>query len=329
MKVLNGPEISPGSASHKIFKRGAAVTIGNFDGVHLGHREIIARLRNKASELSIPTVVMTFDPHPRKVLSSSPENINLILDFRTKCRIFESLGIDVVVKEEFSREFASQSPREFIDRRLMRLNPRAIVVGYDFNFGRGGAGSVEMLEEEGRKRNFTVETVEAFHADGVIVSSSRIRNLIEGGEVAMAEKLLGRPYSVFGHVIKGHGRGRRLGFPTANIDISTVLLPCDGVYAGEVIVKNRDLHAMVNIGTNPTFGDIARTLEACILHFHEDIYGIEVEVRFRERIRSEKKFSGPEQLIEQIKHDQRAIERFFQTHGTSGKPGGSSSCAAS
>ncbi len=316
MKVLSGADIARGGTAQNTFSAGTAVSIGNFDGVHRGHREILARLMRRAEELGTLSVVMTFDPHPRKVLSG-PEGLKLITGLNTKCRIFESLGLDYLIKMDFTSEFAALSPQEFIEKWLMLLSPRAVVIGYDFNFGRGGAGTFDILEAEGRKRGFTVEMVEALSVEGMTVSSSRIRNLIEGGEVGTAEKLLGRPYSVFGKVIKGHGRGQRLGFPTANVGATEELLPCDGVYAGEVVIDNQALPAMVNIGANPTFEDMARSVEACILNFNDDIYGKEIEVRFRDRIRSEIKFPDPEALVEQIKHDQKTIERFFQSRGTS------------
>lgn len=314
MKVFAGVELAPGGAARQALKDGCAVTIGNFDGVHLGHQKILNRVLERSAQLSVPSVVMTFDPHPRKALSN-PAALKLITDTRMKSRIFERLDVDYLIIVSFTREFAMQSPQGFIDWWIAPARPKAVVVGYDFNFGRGGSGSFEALQKEGEKRGFTTEMIEAYRIDGVAVSSSRIRNLIEGGEVALAEKFLGRPYTVAGHVVKGHGRGRRLGFPTANIDTDAELLPCDGVYAGEVVVGGRKLPAMVNIGSNPTFDDIARSVEACILNFNEDIYNIEVEVRYRERIRSEVKFPNAQALVEQIKSDQKTIEAYFRKLG--------------
>jgi len=222
------------------------------------------------------------------------------------------MGIDILVILKFDRAFASQSPAEFIGNWLMMLKPKAVVVGYDFNFGRGGSGTLDILRQEGEMRGFDVEVVEASRVDGMVVSSSRIRNLVAAGEVARAAELLGRPFSVSGPVIKGHGRGRKLGFPTANIDTSAEMLPADGVYAGEALVDSDAYPAMINIGSNPTFDDIARSLEACFFNFNRDIYGNEVEVKFLERIRSEIKFKGPEELIAQIERDQALIEEFFK-----------------
>jgi len=324
MEIFRETDSASGAAIEAL-RNGSALTIGNFDGIHLGHREILARVHKWSGELKVPSVVMTFDPHPRKVLSS-PAGLRLITDNRSKCGIFDMLEVDYMLIVEFTREFASLAPMDFIEKWLMPLSPRAIVVGYDFNFGRGGAGSLETLEKEGARSNFSVEMVPAYKVEGVSVSSSRIRNLIEAGEVAMAEKFLGRPFSVYGQVIKGHGRGRKLGFPTANINVAAELLPCDGVYAAEVALEDGVHAAMLNIGSNPTFEDMARSVEACILDFDRDMYGMEVEARFRERIRSEIKFPGPDALIEQINQDKKAIERFFQKHGKSSPLVISSSC---
>lgn len=325
MKIFRGDDVTPGGAAQQALKDGSVVTIGNFDGVHLGHRKILDRVRENAARMGLPSVVLTFDPHPRKVLSS-PDSLRLITDSRVKCGIFELLGVDVMAVINFTREFASESAEKFIDKWLMMLSPRAVVVGYDFNFGRGGAGSIDMLKAEGARRGFGVEVTPAFQADGMVVSSSRIRNLVEGGEVELAEKLLGRPYSVLGPVIKGHGRGKRLGIPTANIGTEAELLPCDGVYAGEVALEDKPLPAMVNVGANPTFDDMYRSVEACILDFDEDIYGREIELRFRRRIRSEIKFSGPEELVAQIEKDKKSIRKFFRHYGVSLTPGLAKRC---
>lgn len=289
---------------------GSAVTIGNFDGIHLGHRAILRRLKECSAELGVPSVMLTFDPHPRKVLSS-PASLRLLTDTGDKCRLIEKFGIDIFLTIKFDRKFAALSPSEFIENWIMPLNPGAVIVGYDFNFGRGGSGSMDLLREIGGRRGFHVEMVDKTSVEGVTVSSSRIRNLVEGGEVALAEKLLGRPYSVSGPVVRGHGRGRKLGFPTANIATRAEILPDDGVYAGQVVMDGKPLPAMINIGSNPTFNDIARSLEACILDFDDDLYGMDLEVRFLERVRNEVKFSGPEKLAEQITRDQVFIEEFF------------------
>ncbi len=319
MKIFRGDDVTPGGPAQQALKGGSVVSIGNFDGVHLGHREILDRVHEKAGQMGLPSVVMTFDPHPRKVLSS-PESLRLITDVRVKCAIFELLEVDVMAIINFTREFASESAEQFIDKWLMMLSPRQVIVGYDFNFGRGGAGSIDMLETEGARRGFDVEVAPALRADGMVVSSSRIRNLVEGGEVALAEKLLGRPYSVFGPVIKGHGRGKRLGIPTANIGAEAELLPCDGVYAGEVVIEDDPLPAMVNVGANPTFDDMHQSVEACILDFDKDIYGKELELRFRQRVRSEIKFPGPDELVAQIEKDKKSIRKFFEYYGASSTP---------
>lgn len=310
MKVFTDKDVQQGDGLKSIVRGGAVVTIGNFDGVHLGHQAILSLVKQRARELLVPAVVITFDPHPRKVLTA-PEYLKLLSNKKQKCQLLKEFGIDILVTLKFDKSFASQTAAEFIERWLMKFNPKVVVVGYDFSFGRGGAGTLEILKEEGKMRGFLVEVVEASRVDGMVVSSSKIRNLIEAGEIAKANKLLGRPYSLIGPVVKGHGRGRKIGFPTANIDSSAEIVPADGVYAGEVILDGKALPAMVNIGTNPTFEDLARTIEACILNFDRDIYGQEVEVRFLERIRPEIKFKSVEELVKQIEKDQEVIEEFF------------------
>mgnify|MGYP005831603509 CR=1 FL=1 len=311
MKVLSNKDIEQGDTLKAMVADGSVVTIGNFDGVHVGHHAILSLVKQRARELVVPSIVVTFHPHPRKVLSS-PEHLRLLLDKKEKCALLEKIGIDALVTLNFDKSFASQTPVEFIERWLMKFNPKAVVVGYDFSFGRGGAGTLEILKEEGKIRGFVVEVVEASRVDGMVVSSSRIRNLIEAGEIAKANRMLGRPYSLHGSVVKGHGRGRKIGFPTANIDSSAEVVPADGVYAGEVVLAGNALPAMVNIGTNPTFEDMVRTIEACILDFDGDIYGREAEVRFLERIRPEIKFNSVEELVKQIEKDQEVIEEFFR-----------------
>lgn len=311
MRIFSDKDIQQGDGLKEIVADGSVVTIGNFDGVHVGHQAILALVKQRAGELLVPSVVITFDPHPRKVLSA-PEHLRLLLDKKQKRALLEKAGIDVLVTLKFDKSFASQTAVEFIEKWLMKFNPKVVVVGYDFSFGRGGAGTLEILKEEGKMRGFVVEVVEASRVDGMVVSSSKIRNLIEAGEIAKANRLLGRPYSLHGPVVKGHGRGKKLGFPTANVDSSAEIIPADGVYAGEVVLNGKALPAMVNVGTNPTFEDLARTIEACILDFDRDIYGEEVEIRFLERIRSEIKFKSVEELIKQIEKDQQVIEEFFR-----------------
>ena len=296
------------------------VTLGNFDGVHLGHQDIFNRVREEASKVRGEGVVITFEPHPLKVLS--PEKfLPLLTPFRKKMMLIEKSGIKTVLCIEFSPEFSRISPPEFVKKILVeKIGVTKVIIGYNYRFGKGQKGDAQTLKEAGEVFDFEVEVVPPFRIGQTVVSSSKIRDLIQKGEVEQASKLLGRDYPIVGKVVEGAKRGKTLGFPTANLEVSDELYPKPGVFAVEVEWAQQRLHGVASVGTNPTFesGQEEKghpvSLEVHILNFNRNIYGEEIEVNFKRRIRDEVRFETPSLLIEQIKKDiQWAQENVFLT----------------
>ena len=279
------------------------LAIGNFDGVHRGHTAILERVVKRAGRENAQPAILTFHPHPRKIFSG--EEPPLITDFDEKIRLIETQGIAAVFVVGEDRSFYRMSPREFSRRVLHQsLSVVDLFVGYDFSFGKNRSGDIEELRAQGHRLGFGVEKVEAVEVDGTPVSSTEIRRLIGDGAVDRAAQLLGREYSLRGEVVGGMKRGGTLlGFPTANIDFTTRLVPADGVYAVRVTRGGREYFGVANIGDNPTFSDVSLALEVYILDFSEDIYGEVIEISFVRRIRGERAFSGPEELIARIEKD--------------------------
>ncbi len=291
----------------KHFKRtfkNPVLTIGNFDGVHLGHQRIFRLVREKAREIGGQSIVYTFDPHPVQELAPERKPL-LITTPEEKVRLIEEQGIDTLIVAKFTREYAAQTAEEFVKEVLYdEIKIRHIFVGHDFTFGKGRLGNIALLMELGKKYGFHAEMVEAVRVDGLVVSSTRIRQLVALGEMREAAKLLGRPYVLRGEVIHGHGRGsKKLGFPTANIRPTGELIPKPGIYAVWVLCGDQRYPGVVNLGWNPTFQDQKFSVEVHILDFHRDIYGELLGLEFVERLRDERAFTGPEELIAQIKKD--------------------------
>jgi riboflavin kinase/FMN adenylyltransferase len=299
-----------------------AVTLGNFDGLHLGHQKIFDRVKAEALRMGGEAVAITFEPHPLKVLSpqSCPP---LLTPLRKKISLFEQLGIDVVLCIEFTKTFSEISPSDFVKNILVeKVGARKVIVGYNFHFGKKKKGNPQILKQIGSQFNLQVEIVDSLIIDGTTVSSSKIRELIKNGQVEKASKLLGRHYSVQGKIIEGAKRGGRLlGFPTANLEISRELHPLTGVYAVEVLWKGQSFKGVANVGSNPTFqteGEGKISTEVYILDFDEDIYGEEIQVDFVRRIRDEARFDSVPQLITQIQKDvEWAQENVFKTKAPS------------
>ncbi|HHL39452.1 MAG TPA: bifunctional riboflavin kinase/FAD synthetase [Deltaproteobacteria bacterium] len=291
--------------------RGSVVTLGNFDGIHLGHRRILERVRTRARELGAPSTVYTFEPHPLKVVAPE-KSPPLILPLEEKIRLIGGLGIDYLVLADFTKEFASQKPRRFVvDELVERLAVREVMVGHDFSFGKGKGGTVEQLAELGRELGFAVTVIGALTVDGEVVSSSRIRRLIGDGRVGEAARLLTRPFTVYGEVVRGKGLGARLGFPTANIAVETELLPRRGVYAAAVECGPTARRGVANVGTAPTAGGKDLGVEVHILDFDGDLYGSRVAVGFLRRLRDERRFDSLEELAARIRDDCAAARRVF------------------
>jgi riboflavin kinase/FMN adenylyltransferase len=280
------------------------LSIGVFDGVHRGHQALIGKAIAKARTAGLPAVVLTFDPHPSEVIrpGSHPP---VLTPIGRKADLMERLGVDVLCVLPFTVEFSKLSPAEFVHLVLVeKLHATAVVVGDNFRFGARAAGDVALLRTLGREFGFSTEGLEMLQDDDVTLSSTFVRSSIDAGEVGRAAEVLGRPHRIDGIVVRGEGRGRQLGYPTANVHSDKhVAVPADGVYAGWALLRDQRLPAAISVGTNPTFEGRKRTVEAFILDFDEDIYGYDLGVEFIERIRGMEKFDSVEDLIEQMGRD--------------------------
>lgn len=295
--------------------KNAVVTIGTFDGVHLGHQAIFKEMRRLAKEIDGETVVVTFHPHPRQVLSIGTEKLRFICSQEEKMKKFEEFGIDNVVVIPFTKEFASTPSDVFIkDYIIERIHPSIVVVGYDHHFGKNRMGDFEMLTQLGQQYGFRTVQVEAQDIHEVAVSSTKIRNYLWSGNVKAANELLGYPYSVTGIVVVGNKIGRTLGFPTANLDLPNefMMINNPGVYACRTIIEGKSYQAMANTGLRPTIGDRADgdfIIEVNIFDFDGDLYGKTLKVEFIDRIRDEVKFTGLEALKTQLQRDRMKAKK--------------------
>jgi riboflavin kinase/FMN adenylyltransferase len=290
--------------------RRAVITIGAYDGVHLGHQAVISHVRERAADLGAVSAVVTFDRHPASVVR--PESAPLLLTAPDqKMELLDATGVDAVVVVPFNEVQAAESPESFVERVFVNcLNTQLIVVGEDFHFGRHRDGNVDLLRKLGAEHDFDVEPLELLpRPDGVgePVSSTAIRRALAGGDVTRANEMLGRTFEARGSVVTGDQRGRLLGFPTANVEVPNMMsLPADGVYAGWYERANGETHACaINLGRRPTFYEHADSslLEAHLLDFDGDLYGEDARVRFTHFLRSERKFDGIEALKDQLDLD--------------------------
>ena len=284
------------------------ITIGTFDGVHLGHQEIFNVLINKSKYNGCRSFVITFEPHPRMVIQPNSD-LKLLTTFEEKVEILEEMGIDNLLVIPFTKEFSQLTSEEFFRQYILDgTGIKKMVIGYDHRFGKGRDGDEQKIRELGKLNNFEVQKTEAVTISDTVVSSSKIRHALSEGEVKKAAQMLGRNYSFAGKVVVGDKRGRELGFPTANIQLEneSKLIPKNGVYAVKVFLEERIFNGVMNIGLRPTFKDTKIVLsEVHILDFNEDIYGKRIGVEFIERIRDEKKFGSKEELIKQIEIDKQ------------------------
>ncbi len=284
-------------------EKDVSLTVGNFDGVHLGHRELLRRTVSRGRDAGAVAVALTFSPHPVRFFSPGARFYEITAE-PEKADLIARTGIDVLVVESFDGDVGRMWPDEFARQILSRrLRARWVTVGYDFTFGRNRTGSPAMLLEVGRELGFEVDVVPPLVRGGLIVSSTRIRDLLLAGRVREAEELLCRPYRMSGPVVTGAGRGKNLGFPTANIRFSQDLVPLPGVYVVETEIRGRLHRAVASVGFNPTFGENSLGLEVHVMDFDRDIYGEEISVFFRDRIRDERKFKSVRDLVRQIGKD--------------------------
>lgn len=285
------------------------MAIGNFDGVHQGHARIVARLLERAREVRGPAVVFTFDPHPARLLR--PEACPPPLTWtERKAELLADLGIDWVVAYPTDMGLLSLSPRDFFDRVIVEvLDARAVVEGPNFFFGKDRSGNVEKLAEFAAAAGISLDVVTPLKVDGAVVSSSRIRDLVKLGRVGEARQWLTAPYRIRGLVTHGAGRGADLGFPTANLEGIDTLLPEHGVYAGVAWVAGRSTPAALNLGPNPTFGDMKTKVEVHIIGSHQSLYGQILEVDFIDRLRDVRKFDSTDALQQQLESDVQTAGR--------------------
>jgi riboflavin kinase/FMN adenylyltransferase len=297
MRILRGLESVPPDVQPSV------VALGIFDGVHLGHRAILGTALTLARAAGLEAVACTFDPHPMEVLQPdrAPRPITTLEE---RLALIGETGVDAVVVLAFTRELAAIEPEAFVkDVLLERLRAREIVVGYNHRFGRGARGDARLLEDLAGRSGFRAHVVPPTTVDGAAVSSSEIRAALQRGDVTVAARGLGRPYSITGTVESGAGRGRTLGFPTANIVSSRPLLVTRGVYWGRVHVDGRQHSAVVNVGVRPTFGETTLAVEAHLLDFTGDLYGRQVRLEFLDRLRDEMRFPSVEDLRAQVFRD--------------------------
>jgi riboflavin kinase/FMN adenylyltransferase len=310
MQVIKYPEDVPPE-----FK-GAFITIGNFDGVHLGHRHVFQRLVQAARVAKRKALLVTFVPHPKMVMHPERRPFYLLTTLEEKIKLLDEMQLDAVILIPFTPEYAATTAEEFIKGFLWeKLRVRKIFIGHDYKFGQGQAGNKDMLAAWGQELDFEVEVINAFSCGDFIISSTRIRKAILAGDVRQAALLLGRPYNVSGSVIAGKGRGSALGFPTANMEPHKELLPAKGVYAALVNLNGKQYQAVLNIGLNPTFGDVGLSLEVHLMGFPpENIYGQSLDILFIERIREERRFLSLEELVAQISKDTKQALAILKRH---------------
>ena len=291
--------------------RGCALTIGNFDGVHLGHQVIVRTLLEKARGCGGPAAVVTFDPSPARLLR--PESrTELLTTLEERGGILQRLGVDAVVVIETTPDLLALGPREFFDEILIdRFGVRAIAEGRNFRFGRGRGGSVETLEEYCREAGVDLAVVPDQYLDGQVISSSSIRRLLSAGDVGEASQMLGRPYAVAGEVVRGAARGRQIGFPTANLGPPATMLPAHGVYACRVEIDGTSYAAASHVGPNTTFGESDARLECHVIDFAGDLYGRTLRVEFLRRLRGAQKYDGVEPLVRQMHIDVEAARQVY------------------
>lgn len=297
--------------------RPCVATIGFFDGVHRGHQFLIANVREEARKAGLPSLVITFDRHPRQVLSQDYQP-RLLTTLDRKLQLLSLTGVDNVAVLHFTKEMAALSARDFMQQILHdKLNVRELIIGYDNRFGHNRAEGFDDYVGYGKEIGIQVRQATPFAVGDIKVSSSLTRSFLEGGEVEMAMRCLGRPYELSGMVVKGFQQGRKLGFPTANLDTgnSGLLIPKGGVYAVKASIDNhqRLLPAMMDIGTRPTYGGTRLSLEVNIFNFHGSLYGKRLTVQFFKRMRDDRKFESIEDLAAQLQKDKESVTRFFKS----------------
>ena len=294
------------------FNQRSVVTIGSFDGVHLGHQAILNQVKAVAAELGLPSVVMTFEPQPQEFFSGERAPARL-MRLREKVDALFEFGVDQVLCLQFNRELRNLTAAEFVRSVLVDgLGTRHLIVGDDFRFGCDRSGDFKMLSEMGETYDFAVQDTETLEVDGQRVSSTLVRQILEQGNFERASQLLGKPFTITGSVVYGQQLGRELGFPTANVQLNRYSAPLSGVYAVLVNIDGAVYQGAANVGLRPTVGDLLKPiLEVHLLDFEADLYGRRIEVEFVTKIRDEEKFTSLDKLIESIQRDVKQIRAWF------------------
>lgn len=296
----------------------SVVTIGTFDGVHIGHQKIIKRLIDTAKSEGLKSIVLTFFPHPRMVLQKDTR-IKLIHSIAERHMILSALGLDDLLTKEFSKEFSRLSAEDFVRQILVeKLNAKKIIIGYDHRFGRNRNADITDLIQFGKTYGFEVEEISAQDIDDVSVSSTKIRKALNDGHIAIANSYLGHLFKLTGRVVKGKGLGKKLGFPTANIQVKETykMIPKQGVYIVKSVIGQNVFYGMMNIGTNPTVNGHVQSIEVHFFNFNADIYDTVIAVDFLERIRDEVKFSSIEALKSQLGNDEQKALAYIAKNRT-------------
>ena len=292
-------------------RKRTAVTIGNFDGVHLGHQQILRKLDQRARLENLTSAVLTFHPHPARLLRPS-EAPALLETLDQRLAAIAAVGINAVLVARFDSTLANLGPQEFVQQYLLEtMRARAVLIGGNFRFGHRQAGDAKLLTDLGRAQGFEVEIVPPMTIDGAVVSSTAIRQALREGRVDQARSMLGRPFTLAGEIQPGTGQGRKLVVPTLNLATEQELLPMAGVYATEAVVKRTMYRAATNVGVRPTFDGAHTTIESHLFDFHETLTGGTLEIRFWARLRDERKFSGPAELREQVIRDIETAKHYF------------------
>lgn len=298
-----------------ISSRPSILTLGTFDGVHKGHRKIISNLKSEAKRNNLRSIILTFFPHPRNIVSS--EIIKSISTIDEKIKIFSDLGIDELIIQKFDKSFASMDAKEFIELLVNNLKIKKIIVGYNHRFGKNRSADINVLKDFSLKYDFEVLEIKAFEVENIKISSTKIRDAIQQGNIKLCNNYLGYNFNINGDVVKGKSIGKSLGFPTANIKIveEYKIMPKNGVYLVRCFFEKEKLYGMMNIGFNPTFGSNDKTLEVNIFDFDKDLYGERIRIEFLNFIREEIKFENVELLQNQlIKDRENCIKHINSTY---------------
>ncbi|WP_121667280.1 bifunctional riboflavin kinase/FAD synthetase [Mesonia aquimarina] len=297
-------------------KKDAVITIGTFDGVHVGHRKIIKRLVNSAKKNNLKATVLTFFPHPRMVLQQESD-IKLINTIEERKQILKKAGVEEIVVYPFTKEFSRLTAQEYVQSILVKkLHAKRVIIGYDHRFGRNRTADINDLKKLGKQFHFEVEEISKEDIEEVAVSSTKIRKALENGEIEKANTYLSKPFMLTGKIVKGKGLGKQLGYPTANLQIEEdyKLIPKGGVYVVSSVIDKKKYYGMMNIGTNPTVGGKEQTIETYFFDLDKNLYGKEISIHLLTRIRDEQNFNDVDELISAMKEDEEFSFNYLKKH---------------